>query len=137
MEFRPIEHTKENVQSGPKEGDKGKQPNPKSPNKFSILEEANNDVELETQSTNEKDVVDKYVKFKRQPTLEESHKWSQEMFKYFKDQWEAMWNKEGIKVTEVEDVCEDTSGMAQQMVANELDGIAKCITVNELGELGA
>ena len=37
---------------------------------------------------------------------------------------------------EEEDVFEDTSGMAQQIIANELDGIAKCIVENNLRELG-
>ncbi|PWA89681.1 hypothetical protein CTI12_AA110470 [Artemisia annua] len=92
MEFRPKQKT--GIRKGNMED------LTRSANKFSILEERTDTEVQEIQDKNEKDIADKYVKNQRQPTLEELKSWSKEMFNYFKDQWEAMWNKE-------DDECED------------------------------
>ncbi|PWA52157.1 zinc knuckle CX2CX4HX4C [Artemisia annua] len=56
----------------------------------------------------------------RQPTLEESKTWSPEMFKYFKDQWENKRNKNSL---DDEDVYEENTSTAKNMVENVLNGL--------------
>ncbi|GKE15675.1 RNA-directed DNA polymerase, eukaryota, reverse transcriptase zinc-binding domain protein [Tanacetum coccineum] len=91
----------------------------KSANKFSTLEYLG-DTELnEGFRPNDIEIVDKYVKYLRQPTLEEYKDWTNEMFKYFKDQWE-MKCKDGY--LDEEDVCEEDHGMASIITENVMNG---------------
>ncbi|PWA38216.1 homeobox-leucine zipper protein HDG11 [Artemisia annua] len=106
----------------------------KSANKFVVLEEIE-DVEVqEVQEKNGRNTVDKFVKYQRQPTLEESKNWSKEMFSYFKKQWEAMWNKDE---EEIEDVYERRSGIACTMAANEVNGKVNDLLDRDLGLLNS
>ncbi|GJX71997.1 RNA-directed DNA polymerase, eukaryota, reverse transcriptase zinc-binding domain protein [Tanacetum coccineum] len=91
----------------------------KSANKFSTLEDLG-DTELNKGfRPNDIEIVDKYVKYLRQPTLEESKDWTNEMFKYFKDQWE-MKCKDGY--LDEEDVCEEDYGLASIITKNVVNG---------------
>lgn len=73
----------------------------------------------EIQKLKEKEIVGKYVKIKRQPSLEETSKWTKEMITEFKDKWEEMWNNvEDIE----EDVLQDDTQLATSMEVSELDG---------------
>ncbi|GJY90847.1 RNA-directed DNA polymerase, eukaryota, reverse transcriptase zinc-binding domain protein [Tanacetum coccineum] len=60
----------------------------KNANKYSILEDLGDTELSEDHRPTDNEIVDKYVKYQRQPTLEESKNWTSEMFKYFKEQWE-------------------------------------------------
>ncbi|GJY24381.1 RNA-directed DNA polymerase, eukaryota, reverse transcriptase zinc-binding domain protein [Tanacetum coccineum] len=75
----------------------------RSANKFAILEEILESDDPEVQVQNEIDIVNKFVKNQRQPTLEESKNWSNKMFHKFKEQWEKTWNSECLDEEDVYD----------------------------------
>ncbi|GJZ57170.1 hypothetical protein Tco_0612664 [Tanacetum coccineum] len=82
----------------------------RSANKFAVFKEIEEGKINEELSKESRETVDVFIQEKVQPTFEDTKNWSQEM--------------------------RSSAGMAQQMIANELDGIAKCVTENNLGELG-
>ncbi|PWA87258.1 hypothetical protein CTI12_AA133960 [Artemisia annua] len=71
-----------------------------------------------------KDIVDKFVNLKVKPSKEDTSKWSPTMFKYFKECWKEMCEKNKLNngEMELEDVLEDTTAAAQFMTADELSG---------------
>ncbi|PWA37129.1 zinc knuckle CX2CX4HX4C [Artemisia annua] len=87
----------------------------RSANKYAVLEEID---ENEVYGAKWKDSVDKYVKYQRQPSKEEAKLWTDEMHKYFKEQWSEIWDKECVE----EDVYKEENGMAKSMTLNELNG---------------
>ncbi|GJZ02307.1 RNA-directed DNA polymerase, eukaryota, reverse transcriptase zinc-binding domain protein [Tanacetum coccineum] len=89
----------------------------RSANKFAILEEITDSEDQEIQLQNEKDIVNKFVKYHRQPTLEDSKNWSKDMFKQFKEQWEKVWNSECL---DKEDVYDDGDGTAEGMCNKDM-----------------
>ncbi|GJX09403.1 RNA-directed DNA polymerase, eukaryota, reverse transcriptase zinc-binding domain protein [Tanacetum coccineum] len=62
----------------------------KNANKYSVLEELCDTELSENHIPTATEIIDKYVKCQRQPSLEESKNWTSEMFKYFKEQWEKI-----------------------------------------------
>ncbi|GJR76471.1 RNA-directed DNA polymerase, eukaryota, reverse transcriptase zinc-binding domain protein [Tanacetum coccineum] len=77
---------------------------------------------VDIQLQNKKDIVNKFVRNHRQPTLEDSKNWSKEMFKQFKEQWDNLWKSECL---DEDDVFDDGNGSAESIVNNELKGKAK------------
>nr|GEV10588.1 RNA-directed DNA polymerase, eukaryota, reverse transcriptase zinc-binding domain protein [Tanacetum cinerariifolium] len=148
IEFRPKVNQKANVETITKVGQSrggndetiGTQSKPKSPksvwklnnenmeslkrsaNKFVIFKEIEDSEIHEVQERNMKDVVDKYVNYQRQPTMEETKNRSKKMCKYFKEKWNEKWNKEDNEYDENEDVYEMVSEIAKSMAANVLEG---------------
>ncbi|GJS70464.1 hypothetical protein Tco_0703305 [Tanacetum coccineum] len=53
-----------------------------SANKFSILEEIDENGNLEDQIRVGREIMEKFVKYQRQPNIEESKKWTDDMFKF-------------------------------------------------------
>ncbi|GJX98938.1 RNA-directed DNA polymerase, eukaryota, reverse transcriptase zinc-binding domain protein [Tanacetum coccineum] len=66
----------------------------RSANKISILEEIHDHEDPEKQMLINKEIENKFVMNQRQPTIKDSRKWKSDMFKYFKEQWEAKWMNE-------------------------------------------
>ncbi|GKC50269.1 RNA-directed DNA polymerase, eukaryota, reverse transcriptase zinc-binding domain protein [Tanacetum coccineum] len=52
----------------------------RSANKYAILEEIDENGDQESQIQNGREIVDKFVKYQRQPTIEDSEKWNTDMF---------------------------------------------------------
>ncbi|GKB34451.1 RNA-directed DNA polymerase, eukaryota, reverse transcriptase zinc-binding domain protein [Tanacetum coccineum] len=72
------------------------------------------------QKQNGIDIVNKYVMNQRQLTIEESKDWSSEMFEYFKEQWETKWMTEYL---DEEDVFDEVNGIAKNMTDNEVNDL--------------
>ncbi|GJV03160.1 RNA-directed DNA polymerase, eukaryota, reverse transcriptase zinc-binding domain protein [Tanacetum coccineum] len=60
----------------------------RSANKFVVFGEFEENEIQEIQKLREMEIIGKFVKNKRQPTTEDTSKWSKEMIKEFKDMWE-------------------------------------------------
>nr|GEU45939.1 zinc knuckle CX2CX4HX4C [Tanacetum cinerariifolium] len=61
----------------------------------------------------------KFVMNQRHPTIKDFKNWTNEMFKYFKEQWETKWINE---CPDEEDVFDNKTGISKSMTGNELDG---------------
>nr|GEW25763.1 RNA-directed DNA polymerase, eukaryota, reverse transcriptase zinc-binding domain protein [Tanacetum cinerariifolium] len=98
----------------------------KSANKYSILEDQNEEENLEGINLEEKGIVDRFVKGMIQPNLSTTNVWSHAMVNYFKDQWEKINGREGIDVVEVMD---NDNGMAKSIQSKQdpIRGILKKI----------
>ncbi|GJV18645.1 hypothetical protein Tco_1367665 [Tanacetum coccineum] len=92
----------------------------RSANKFSILEEIHDCKDPEEQMLIEKEIMDKFVKNQRQPTIEDSSKWTAGMFKYFKEQWKSKWINECL---DEEDVFDEVNGILKKMTAWNVRGM--------------
>ncbi|GJW07257.1 RNA-directed DNA polymerase, eukaryota, reverse transcriptase zinc-binding domain protein, partial [Tanacetum coccineum] len=55
----------------------------------------------------------------RQPTIKDSKNWTNEMFKYFKEQWETKWMND---CPDEEDVFDEETRISKSMTDNELNG---------------
>ncbi|PWA58167.1 hypothetical protein CTI12_AA402600 [Artemisia annua] len=98
----------------------------KSANKYAVLQEMEKG-EMENNDIPGKDVVDKFLNLKVKPSKEDTSTWSPNMYKYFKESWKTMCEKNNItgEEMELEDVFEDTTAAAQFMIADELSGLGK------------
>ncbi|PWA79019.1 ATPase, F1/V1/A1 complex, alpha/beta subunit, Zinc knuckle CX2CX4HX4C [Artemisia annua] len=88
----------------------------RSANKYAVLEEID---ESEVYGAKWKDSIDKYVKYQRHPSKEEAKLWTDDMHKYFAEQWKEIWDKE---CSEEEDVLKEDNGISNSMTVNELNG---------------
>ncbi|GKC05616.1 RNA-directed DNA polymerase, eukaryota, reverse transcriptase zinc-binding domain protein [Tanacetum coccineum] len=59
----------------------------RSANKFSVMEDIEDVEVFDGTKKSEHEIVDKFMRYQRQPTTKESKDSSSEMFKYFKEQW--------------------------------------------------
>ncbi|GJW58496.1 RNA-directed DNA polymerase, eukaryota, reverse transcriptase zinc-binding domain protein [Tanacetum coccineum] len=101
----------------------------RSANKFSILEEIHDCEDPEEQMLIEKEIMDKFVKNQRQPTIEDSSKWTAGMFKYFKEQWKSKWINECL---DEEDVFDEVNGILKKMTAWNVRGKERKILWKDL-----
>ncbi|GJU83409.1 hypothetical protein Tco_1285774 [Tanacetum coccineum] len=92
-------------------------------NKFATLNEiGEEDDELE--KLKGRMVVDVFLNKKIQPNFIEVKSWTQDMVKYFKEQWEIDRNKEVKEVKEsIEDVLETSSRIAKELSIEEMEGM--------------
>ncbi|GJW70337.1 RNA-directed DNA polymerase, eukaryota, reverse transcriptase zinc-binding domain protein [Tanacetum coccineum] len=65
----------------------------------------------------EKEVVDEFIVNKKQPSLEETRYWTQNMIHYFKKRWEEMERNVVQNVADEEDVFEEENGIATNGMA--------------------
>ncbi|GJV32918.1 RNA-directed DNA polymerase, eukaryota, reverse transcriptase zinc-binding domain protein [Tanacetum coccineum] len=63
----------------------------------------------------DKEIVNKFAMNQRQPTIEDSKNWTNEMFKYFKEQWETKWMND---CPDEEDVFDDETGISKMAAWN-------------------
>ena len=63
--------------------------------------------------------MDKFVKNKIQPSIDDTQKWTIEMLRYSRDSWEEALNEEE---NEIEEVLDDNYGIVQDMEANVVSG---------------
>ncbi|GKD36844.1 hypothetical protein Tco_1257051 [Tanacetum coccineum] len=69
-------------------------------------------------------VVDVFLNKKIQPNFIKVKSWTQDMVKYFKEQWEIDRNKEVKEVKEsIEDVLETSSRIAKELSIEEMEGM--------------
>ncbi|GJX69407.1 RNA-directed DNA polymerase, eukaryota, reverse transcriptase zinc-binding domain protein [Tanacetum coccineum] len=92
----------------------------RSANKFSILEEIHDCEDPEEQMLIEKEIMDKFVKNQRQPTIEDSSKWTAGMFKYFKELWKSKWINE---CPDEEDIFDEVNGFSKKIAAWNVRGM--------------
>lgn len=73
-------------------------------------------------------VVDSFLNKKLQPSCLESSTWTQDMIRYFKDQWELdrLKEKEDAQKNQ-EDVLENRNAIAQTMAADNVMGMSKAV----------
>ncbi|GJV32920.1 RNA-directed DNA polymerase, eukaryota, reverse transcriptase zinc-binding domain protein [Tanacetum coccineum] len=90
----------------------------RSENKFSILEEMYDCEDPMEQLQIDKEIVNKFMMNQRHPTIEDSKNWTNEMFKYFKEQQETTWMND---CPDEEDVFDDETRISKTMTENELD----------------
>ncbi|GJW27094.1 RNA-directed DNA polymerase, eukaryota, reverse transcriptase zinc-binding domain protein [Tanacetum coccineum] len=91
----------------------------KSAKKYSTLEDLG-DTELNDEyMPTGKEVVDKYVRYQRKPTMDESKDRTSEMVNYFQGQWERQC-QDGYM--DEEDVCEMVDGMSKNILENVVNG---------------
>ncbi|GKD86469.1 hypothetical protein Tco_1357623 [Tanacetum coccineum] len=90
----------------------GSKPTKNNTNSFEVLSTIEENTEV--RMLKDRMVVDTYLKKKLQPTCTEASKWTQDMIRYFKDQWELdrLKETEQDKMNE-EDVMENGGGIAQ------------------------
>ncbi|GJV54248.1 RNA-directed DNA polymerase, eukaryota, reverse transcriptase zinc-binding domain protein [Tanacetum coccineum] len=96
----------------------------RSANKFSILEEIHDCEDPKEQMLIEKEIMDKFVKNQRQPTIEDSSKWTASMFKYFKEQWKSKWINECL---DEEDVFDEVNGKERKILWKDLASYRRMI----------
>ncbi|GJT75559.1 hypothetical protein Tco_1042284 [Tanacetum coccineum] len=91
----------------------------KSANKYSTLEDLG-DTELNDEyRPTGKEVVDKYVRYQRKLTMDESKDQTSEMVNYFQEQWERQCQDDYM---DKEDVCEMVDGMSKNISENVVNG---------------
>ncbi|GJZ84343.1 RNA-directed DNA polymerase, eukaryota, reverse transcriptase zinc-binding domain protein [Tanacetum coccineum] len=73
-------------------------------NKFSVLQDIEEESTMMKMSLREKNVVEKYVKEKIQLSINESRDWSKEMIAYFKECWKEHYDKNKEKEDEDTDI---------------------------------
>ena len=94
-------------------------------NKYAILGEQEEDVEVLSLSNQDKETVDKYVEAKSKPSDNVVGKWKQGMFSYFTKSWETKYGKEQNEnktLLNGTEVYADESELAKFMTANEVSG---------------
>ncbi|GJU17368.1 RNA-directed DNA polymerase, eukaryota, reverse transcriptase zinc-binding domain protein [Tanacetum coccineum] len=92
----------------------------KSANKYSVLEDQDEEEILEGINLEEKGVVDRYVQEKIQLNLLITNGWSHTMVNYIKNQWDKINGRDGTEVVEVMD---NDIGIAKSVIANNLRSI--------------
>ncbi|GJU33568.1 RNA-directed DNA polymerase, eukaryota, reverse transcriptase zinc-binding domain protein [Tanacetum coccineum] len=96
-------------------------------NKFSVLQEIEEESTMMKMNLREKSMVEKFVKEKIQPSINEAKDWTKEMIEYFKECWKEHYDKS----KEVENEGTDIE-LDENDVYIEKEGIAKFMTENEV-----
>ncbi|GJY29764.1 hypothetical protein Tco_0405531 [Tanacetum coccineum] len=99
-------------------------------NKFSVLQEIEEEYIMMKLNLREMNMVKRFVKEKIQPSINESKDWTKEMIGYFKECWKEHYDKN----KEVEDEGTDIE-LDENDVYIEKNGIAKFMTENEVRAL--
>ncbi|GKF06321.1 RNA-directed DNA polymerase, eukaryota, reverse transcriptase zinc-binding domain protein, partial [Tanacetum coccineum] len=70
-------------------------------------------------------IVDQYINKKMQPSVQEVKNWSQDMTRYFKEQWEKVRDKDkesSENEEEEDDIMEELNELEGNVLANEITG---------------
>ncbi|GJV98366.1 hypothetical protein Tco_1553618 [Tanacetum coccineum] len=109
-------------QNGKSKGPAGNA-NDRNINQFNVLNMENYEESKELKMLRDRIVVDQFLNKKLQPSCSEVSKWSNDMVKYFKDQWEVDRLKEKEdQMQNMEDVFENDEGIAQTLTADTVKG---------------
>ncbi|GJS52904.1 RNA-directed DNA polymerase, eukaryota, reverse transcriptase zinc-binding domain protein [Tanacetum coccineum] len=95
----------------------------KSANKYAVLSDESDDHNESNRDTmiDKRLIMDEFIKKKKQPSAEESKKWTCDMINYFKCAWKAIELREEDN-SEEEDVYENDDPAIKNVIANEIIG---------------
>lgn len=65
----------------------------RSANKYVVFIELEDTEIVDLHNGTDKEIVDTFVKYRRKPTIKDIKNWSIERVRYFKDQWELLWER--------------------------------------------
>lgn len=102
-----------------------------SPNKYSVLENCEEEELDEMRGMSNRDKVDFFIRMKRYPTDEETQGWNEDMFGYLKQRWRLFVNVDA-SASYPEEVHEQVNRMAEEEVICNEEGIARQMNVEDV-----
>ncbi|GKD43759.1 RNA-directed DNA polymerase, eukaryota, reverse transcriptase zinc-binding domain protein [Tanacetum coccineum] len=90
-------------------------------NRFTLLNELVDEEEL-VPIVNEREVVDKFVKNRINPTEKDMENWNSPIIRYFKDRKEIIDVIDNMEEMDFEDVVDEVNGNEKSCLRNEVDG---------------
>ncbi|GJW38983.1 hypothetical protein Tco_0064828 [Tanacetum coccineum] len=103
--------------------------------KDDFIQNLDDEIEQDKIRSVDREKVDKYVKIKKQPTVQESSKWTREMIKYFEDSWERCNEKKMNMDSNESDIqLEENDVCASEQVLDMID-FQNCVNDIEMEDI--